>query len=252
MSWEEGIGISICPYLDVINKRCNIYRFRPCTCRIYPFLLFENPELLYNECVFTSYNFLSLKNSGFYDEIDFIADSISKLEFNYLITYEDKCKLEKYKYAYNNRLPLIRTANRDIKIYTAATLLDEKSSSLRYCLARSYVDIKENELALKEVDKIINLYENNIKARLLRASLYNSMERTDEAICELQKVMELNPSNTQSYYMLAVIWLSLKNYNESARLFKEVTKINPLAHQIYPELENMIKLLPEKFRETVL
>jgi len=187
LSWEEGLEVSLCPYLDVINSRCNIYKLRPCTCRIYPVLLFKNPELLYNECVFTSYDFASLRNSDLYDKINLITNQISELNLNYLIKCVDKFRLEKYKYVYCNRLPLTKKANRDIKLYTSAVLLNEKSSSLHYCLARNYMNIKENELALKEVDKIINLYETNIKARLLRASLYNSMKRVDEAICELEK-----------------------------------------------------------------
>ncbi|MFH1388643.1 MAG: tetratricopeptide repeat protein, partial [Patescibacteria group bacterium] len=90
-----------------------------------------------------------------------------------------------------------------------------------------YGRMGDQETAIIEFKKAIELKPNYADAYHNLANTYQQLERFDEAVENYQKAIEFNPGLWQSYQNLGVIYYHQKNFDEALKYFKESLKINP-------------------------
>ncbi|HPZ06932.1 MAG TPA: YkgJ family cysteine cluster protein [Candidatus Eremiobacteraeota bacterium] len=241
ISWEEGLSLTLCPYLDVREKKCGIYKARPLSCRLYPMMLERGENSMYYGCIF--YNLYEIDNSDIeslvsYEDkrhIDCITREISKLNITYLQEFSSE-RLEKYKKVFSRSIPAEDVLTLAIKSYKKALTIDPSENSIRFQLASIYKERGEYELSLSEVEKILNFDKTEARAKILRAKIYSKLDRLPEAIEELKQVIGTYPYINHVYYLLGMLYLLDRKYSEARDMFMVLLKFNPLARYRYKDL----------------
>jgi len=90
-----------------------------------------------------------------------------------------------------------------------------------------YGRMGDQQTAILEFKRAIELKPNYADAYHNLANTYQQLEKYDEAIANYKKAMEFNPNLWQSYQNLGVIYYHQKNLPEALKYFEESLKINP-------------------------
>ncbi len=246
-TWEEGIEIPLCPYIDLADKKCAIYKWRPLSCRLYPMILERSENSMYYRCVFFDLyekdfsDMESLLPPGYKHEIDKIIREISKLNVQYIREF-DEARLEQYKKAYetpdSKEVRLLKALN----IYRETLNKFPESVCLKTRIARIHMELKDYNNALIMLEHILEIDKNECMAKILKAKIYLIMNRTSDAISEIKEVININSSITQAYYMLGVLYLLDEKPGEALEAFQSLLNINHLARYRYKDLGKFMSM----------
>jgi len=246
-TWEDGIEIPLCPYIDLTDKKCAIYKWRPLACRLYPMMLERSENSMYYRCVFydlyeKDYSDLeSLLPAGYKNKINRIVREISKLNIQYLKEF-DRRRIEDYKKIYENPVPKKERLLNALCIYREALNKHSQSICLQTQIAKIYMELKDYKSALNMLENILETDKKECIAKILKAKIYLILNRTSDSISEIKEVIKINKSITQAYYMLGVLCLLDEKYEESSEAFQLLVNINPLARYRYKDLIKFIGL----------
>ncbi|MEQ8222598.1 MAG: YkgJ family cysteine cluster protein [Candidatus Eremiobacterota bacterium] len=249
-TWEDGIEIPLCPYIDLAGKKCAIYKWRPLSCRLYPMMLERSENSMYYRCVFFELyekdfsDLESLLPPGYKHEIDKIIREISKLNVQYIRAF-DSLRLEQYKKAYeapvSKEVRLLKTLN----IYREALNKVPDSICLQTQVAKIHMELKDYDSALHMLDHILDTDKKECIAKILKAKIYLILNRTPDAISEIKEVININTSITQAHYMLGVLCLLNEKPDEALEAFQSLLNINQLARYRYKDLQKYMSMCEE-------
>ena len=173
LNWEEAYELAFCPYINITEKKCNIYKYRPAICRTYPRFLIGDTSSLYHKCIFfESFDFSNLDSTiPYLKETELITQEISNLNIQYVMGHSKK-RLDIYRNIIENPPSLEKKSKNDIKIYKKALKINPASISIRYNLTKSYFKAGETNLALEEIESLLKMDPEEFRGRLLRAKIY--------------------------------------------------------------------------------
>ncbi len=246
-TWEEGIEIPLCPYIDLLDKKCGIYQWRPLSCRLYPMMLERSENSMYYRCVFFDLyekdfsDMESLLPPGYKHEIDTIIREISKLNVQYIREF-DSLRLEQYKKAYEYPVPEEVRLFKSLNIYREALNKVPESICLKTQIAKIHMELKDYDSALHMLDHILDTDKKECIAKILKAKIYLILNRTSDAISEIKEVIKINGSITQAYYMLGVMCLLDEKPDEALEAFQSLLNINQLARYRYKDLQKFMNM----------
>ena len=92
-----------------------------------------------------------------------------------------------------------------------------------YMLALAYEHTGDLEMAISELQVVLDHAPKAIQARQLLASLHFRLHRVDEAIAELDKILQMYPNDDQSKRMLGDIYMANQNYDKSLEMFGSIS-----------------------------
>jgi len=127
-------------------------------------------------------------------------------------------------------------------LYKSRLALHPDSVSLHYILAKNYFGAGRYDDSLKEIENVLNLDEEEARARILRAKIYERLNRIDEATEDLKYTMEIHPKNSQACFILGIMYLMQEKYGKAYKQFQLLLKINPYAGERYKKLHEYINL----------
>ncbi|MEQ8187972.1 MAG: YkgJ family cysteine cluster protein [Candidatus Eremiobacterota bacterium] len=246
-TWEEGIEIPLCPYIDLTAKKCAIYQWRPLSCRLYPMMLERSENSMYYRCVF--YNLYekdfsdleSLLPPGYKHEIDKIIREISKLNVQYIREF-DSLRLEQYKKSYETPVSKEVRLFKALNIYREALNKVPESVCLKTQVAKIYMELKDYDSALNMIDHILEIDKKECMAKILKAKIYLIRNRISDGISEIKEVININSSITQAHYMLGVMCLLDEKPGEAFEAFQSLLNINHLARYRYKDLGKFMSM----------
>ena len=95
-------------------------------------------------------------------------------------------------------------------------------------LGLAFIDLKNNEEAVKSFLRTITLDKKNDLARYYLGTLYEDMGRKEEAEIEFKKAIELNPKNADACNYLGYMWAEEgKNLDEAINLIRKALEAEP-------------------------
>jgi tetratricopeptide (TPR) repeat protein len=103
-------------------------------------------------------------------------------------------------------------------------------------LATVYFNNQQYDLALRELQRSLQVDSTFDFTHFGLAEVYAQMGRNEEAISEYRKAIQARPNLTQYYDNLGVFLTNLKRYPEAIRVFEEGIASNPRYYPLYRNL----------------
>jgi tetratricopeptide (TPR) repeat protein len=100
---------------------------------------------------------------------------------------------------------------------------------IRIALARTYLELKQNEDALKCLDAANQINADAIDVHIYRGAYYLNKENYAQAIKELEKAMKLDDKNAYAHYYAGYAYLRSGNPSKSVEAFKSFLQMAPAA-----------------------
>jgi len=120
--------------------------------------------------------------------------------------------------------------------YSAAIELDPYFMMARYDQAIVQYRIGQTQLALKVLDRIVELNPNSFVIHLIVGSTLLDAGRTEKARELFERVLELNPNSVEAYINLGHIYRIQKEYDRAMEYLRRATELNPRAYKAYNQI----------------
>jgi len=88
-------------------------------------------------------------------------------------------------------------------------------------------DDDNQQLALAELDKIINLKPSYSRAYFQKGLIYNDQKKTRKAMAAYRKAIQFNPEYSKAHYNLGLLLLASKQWIDAQQQFEWILKRNP-------------------------
>ncbi|MBS3923023.1 MAG: tetratricopeptide repeat protein [Nitrosarchaeum sp.] len=98
--------------------------------------------------------------------------------------------------------------------------------------------------ALKILDKIISMDENNIQALSNKGAILLKLKNYDESIKYFDRVLKIKPNSVESLNNKGIALYELGNYSDSSLSFYESAKIDPENQITKDNLERIMEKIP--------
>jgi tetratricopeptide (TPR) repeat protein len=111
--------------------------------------------------------------------------------------------------------------SRALENFDKALTLNPGTNEFNIYLNRgiSYLELEENESALKDISKAIELGPNNASAYHSRGRVYYSTKQYAEAVKDFSRSVEINPENDAAYYNLGMTYFRLEDSKNACENF---------------------------------
>ncbi|HLX91288.1 MAG TPA: tetratricopeptide repeat protein [Puia sp.] len=123
-----------------------------------------------------------------------------------------------------------------IKMFDKAISLDEKyveAYAGRASSELAYDKPDNNQLALQDYDRMIQLAPNRELGWYYRAWLYNRMHQYDHAIADARQALALNPRYSYAWHELALAYYNKADYVTATRFFSECLKYDTSNYDVW-------------------
>lgn len=120
-------------------------------------------------------------------------------------------------------------------IYENWLTLDNDNPFVRYMLARSALQLGENEMAENNIDQLLSQYGKYVPALLFKAEMLIRDKKVDDALQYAQRALAIVPQSDYVHKLLGQIYLLKQNKQKSLEQFQA-------AYQINPNMTNVINL----------
>ncbi|MGI8641467.1 MAG: tetratricopeptide repeat protein [Pyrinomonadaceae bacterium] len=97
----------------------------------------------------------------------------------------------------------------------------------RYRLGEIYLDRKENEKVIAQVEELLKLNNNDAEAFMLRARVKLQENKTDEAVKDLEEVLKKQPSQKNALFYMTQARLSLGQIDQARAFIGDLEKYHP-------------------------
>ncbi len=99
--------------------------------------------------------------------------------------------------------------------------------------------------AIQHAENHLRLHPNDVRTRLMVATLYTALDEPKQARAELEKVVDAKPNEAQAHYLLAVVARdSEHDIVEADRHFREYLRIEPNGAHADEAKASLLKRLP--------
>ncbi len=97
----------------------------------------------------------------------------------------------------------------------------------RLQLVRLYLRTQAHDKALKQLNRILEYYPNDLNAQVRVALVYGEMGNYQQAIDELSKILHSRPKELRVRDYLGLMYEEMKDYDQAKRTYLANLKINP-------------------------
>ena len=92
---------------------------------------------------------------------------------------------------------------------------------------RSYLEKGQNDDAISDFDKAIELNPKDAEIYFFRGNAYHNKRQFDKAMSDYSKAIEINPRYTNAYYSRGLYYQTIEEYRKAISDFDKVIKIDP-------------------------
>lgn len=100
---------------------------------------------------------------------------------------------------------------------------------IRIALARTYLELKQNEDAWKNLEAANKINAGALDVHIYRGAYYLNKEKYPQAIKELEKAMKLDDNNAYAHYYAGYAYLRSGNPAKAVEVFKSFIQLAPNA-----------------------
>jgi tetratricopeptide (TPR) repeat protein len=100
---------------------------------------------------------------------------------------------------------------------------------MNIALARTYLELKQNEDAWKQLEAAGKLQADAVDVHVYRGAYYLNKENFPQAIQELEKAMNLDENNAYAHYYAGYAYLRSGNPSKAVEVFKSFLQLAPQA-----------------------
>jgi tetratricopeptide (TPR) repeat protein len=100
---------------------------------------------------------------------------------------------------------------------------------IQIALARTRLELKQNDEALKNVDAAAKVHPNGIEVHVYRGVYYLNLKNAQKAITELEKAISLDKQDAYAHYYAGHAYLQSGNPARAVEMFKTFLQLAPLA-----------------------
>jgi tetratricopeptide (TPR) repeat protein len=100
---------------------------------------------------------------------------------------------------------------------------------IRIALARTYLELKQNEEALKNLEAANKIRANTVDVLVYRGAYYINKANLPQAIKELEKAMSMDDNNAYAHYYAGYAYLRSGNPSKAVEMFKSFLQLAPVA-----------------------
>jgi tetratricopeptide (TPR) repeat protein len=100
---------------------------------------------------------------------------------------------------------------------------------IRIALARTYLELKQNEDAWKHLEEANKIHAGAIEVCIYRGAYYLNKEKYPQAIKELEKAMKLDDNNAYAHYYAGYAYLRSGNPAKALDMFRSFIQLAPNA-----------------------
>ena len=159
-----------------------------------------------------------------------------KSEFDKAINYYNKVlEIEPSNFEANVNMGTayynINDITNAIKWYIKALEVDARGNNKAtalYNLGILYLDIEDNQKAIENLEKCLEIHENNVEVINLLSMAYYNLENYNKAIEYCQKAIKIAPLYAPAWENLGLIHYFKGEYPEALDYYEKAIKINPL------------------------
>jgi tetratricopeptide (TPR) repeat protein len=108
----------------------------------------------------------------------------------------------------------------------------------------------ENELAIEDYSKAIELKEDFYQAFYNRSVIYYQLEKTEEAISDIEKVLEINPDVAYAHFFYGFILFQTEDYEAALKSLDRAIEIDPKYKKAYHLRAQVLEKLEKLKKET--
>jgi tetratricopeptide (TPR) repeat protein len=113
-----------------------------------------------------------------------------------------------------------------IEHFKAAIKKDPKYEQQYLNLAKAYLDLGENDNAIKSASECLKLYPNYDRAMNILGMAYINKGELETAFEVFRRNMKLNPKNVASYYYSGLIYAQTQDYDTALKYLDKAIKVN--------------------------
>ena len=113
-----------------------------------------------------------------------------------------------------------------IEHFKIAVKNDPKYEQQYLNLAKAYLDIGENDSAVRAASQCLKLYPDYERALNTLGMAYLNKGDLEEAFQVFKRNMKVNPKNVTAYYYSGVIYAQTKDFNTALKYLDEAIKVN--------------------------
>lgn len=117
--------------------------------------------------------------------------------------------------------------------------INPESPEAHFYLGFAYENLGQNDLALVEYKRAIQMKYDYTIAHYNLGDLYIKLGDTILAIQEYKKVIKEEPDNYQAFISLALAYEKINNFEEAKKVYQEAIKINPQRVDAFINLANI-------------
>ncbi|MDA2930638.1 tetratricopeptide repeat protein, partial [Acidobacteria bacterium AH-259-O06] len=119
-------------------------------------------------------------------------------------------------------------------------------AAARYNLALIYIKQRKHNLALEELNALIDLEPQDSRGYFLRARLRLEVKQLDQALEDFGRVLQMDPKNYDAWQLLGGLYYQQERYQESAQAFQKILELSPNPVEAYFDLALSQQALGQK------
>jgi tetratricopeptide (TPR) repeat protein len=111
--------------------------------------------------------------------------------------------------------------------------------------------VKQDDLALKDCDRLVRLAPKSAQYSLARSTLLLKVGRAQDAVDEASRTLKIDPQKLSAYTVRGKAHMALKQFKETADAYTGAIMVNPTAYDLYKERAAIYKMMnkPELARQ---
>jgi len=125
--------------------------------------------------------------------------------------------------------------------------LNPDDANLYFLLGTVYMDREDQDIAIENFKKCLDIDPGLYKARIALASAYNAIGKKESALAEYMHIVKTKPS-PMIYNLIGISYFDSSDYIQSIDHFKKALEIN---HAYQPSRMNLYKVYLNKGREMI-
>lgn len=130
-----------------------------------------------------------------------------------------------------------------------AIALDSMQAEFYHILADAYLDYTQSRLALKTMEKAMELFPKRIPTLLKMSEFQLILKKNQEALKTAAKVLEIDPQNADAYFMMGMNFREMEDNNRAINSFQTATENDPDMIEAWVNLGNLLSDLGKPIAE---
>ncbi len=150
-----------------------------------------------------------------------VIKKVLRINKNCCLAYEDMGHIY---------LEIVRNYKLAVENFTNAMKYCEDTlakAEIQFYRAKTYIEMKIYNLALKDFDKAGMILPDDVRLRLGRGFVFEAMKRFSEALVEYHKALEIDPLNSDTIHSIINVYYGMENLTELVEFCDDILNLDP-------------------------